>query len=219
MFFIFLVIFMVIDMSDIKIPACAKCKVTKCRYPESKGGVPDFCAMKNYPKMIKETVRKNWTDPELERINIAWENLLKNDRLSAKTTGQRWTRVEEIIEYAKLLNYKKIGLAFCVAFFEEVKILQDILEKNRFKIVSVCCMAGREGSLICNPLSQAEVLNQEETELNIMFGLCVGHDVLFIRHSEADVTPLVIKDRFLDHNPILALRVPLHYNRLLVQEK
>ena len=46
MFFIFLVIFMVIDMSDKKIPACAKCKVTKCRYPESKGGVPDFCAMK-----------------------------------------------------------------------------------------------------------------------------------------------------------------------------
>jgi uncharacterized metal-binding protein len=81
-----------------------------------------------------------------------------------------------------------------------------MLVENGFSVVSVSCMAGREGSLICNPLFQAEVLNREGTELNIMFGLCLGHDVIFIRHSKADVTPLVIKDRFLDHNPILALR-------------
>jgi uncharacterized metal-binding protein len=52
---------------------------------------------------------------------------------------------------------------------------------------------------------QAEVLNREETELNIMIGLCVGHDILFPRHSKADVTPLVVKDRATGHNPVAAL--------------
>jgi uncharacterized metal-binding protein len=193
-------------MSIDRTPKCAKCIVMKCRYPESDEIVPKFCVMNNFPGIMQETIIENWTDPELERINIAWETLLKNDRLNAKKTGYRWTRVKEIVEYARLLNYNKIGLAFCVAFFEEVEKLHDILEENGFCVVSVSCMAGREGSLICNPLFQAEVLNREKTELNIMFGLCVGHDVIFIRHSKADVTPLVIKDRVLDHNAILALR-------------
>ncbi len=61
------------------------------------------------------------------------------------------------------------------------------------------------GKTVCNPLMQAEVLNENGTELNIMAGLCVGHDVLFIKHSKAGVTPLVVKDRVLNHNPAAAL--------------
>jgi hypothetical protein len=52
---------------------------------------------------------------------------------------------------------------------------------------------------------QAEILNEHGTELNIMAGLCVGHDILFIKHSKAGVTPLVVKDRVLQHNPAAAL--------------
>ena len=62
----------------------------------------------------------------------------------------------------------------------------------------------RDG-VFCNPVLQAEILNREGTELNIMVGLCIGHDILFIRHSKADVTPLVVKDRALGHNPAAAL--------------
>jgi len=36
-------------------------------------------------------------------------------------------------------------------------------------------------------------------------GLCVGHDMLFTRHSRAPVTTLVVKDRVLAHNPAGAL--------------
>ena len=108
-------------MSIDKTPKCAKCTVMKCRYPEHEGIVPKFCVMNNLPRIMQETVSKNWNVPELEKINNAWETLLKNDRLNAKKTGYRWTRVREIIEYARLLNYNKIGLAFCVAFFEEVE--------------------------------------------------------------------------------------------------
>ncbi len=41
--------------------------------------------------------------------------------------------------------------------------------------------------------------------MNLILGLCVGHDTLFIKHSQAPVTVLAAKDRFLGHNPLAAL--------------
>ena len=55
------------------------------------------------------------------------------------------------------------------------------------------------GPNICNPVLQALVLNGEKTELNIALGLCVGHDSLFYKYSEAPVTTLSAKDRLLCH--------------------
>ncbi len=61
------------------------------------------------------------------------------------------------------------------------------------------------GDISCNPVMQAEVLNREGTELNMMVGLCLGHDILFLRYSKAETTPLIVKDRALGHNPAAAL--------------
>ena len=58
---------------------------------------------------------------------------------------------------------------------------------------------------MCNPIGQALHLNEEKTDLNILFGLCVGHDTLFIKHSEAPVTVFAVKDRVLCHNPVAAI--------------
>lgn len=64
---------------------------------------------------------------------------------------------------------------------------------------------GVPGTIACNPILQAEVLNREKTALNIMMGLCIGHDILFLKHCKAETTPLVVKDRSLGHNPVAAL--------------
>ena len=48
-------------------------------------------------------------------------------------------------------------------------------------------------------------LNKEKTDFNIALGLCVGHDTLFFKHSEAQVTVLAVKDRVLAHNPLGAI--------------
>ena len=61
------------------------------------------------------------------------------------------------------------------------------------------------GFVSCNPVGQALLLNEVKTEFNVIVGLCVGHDSLFIKHSEAPVTVLIAKDRRLGHNPIAAL--------------
>jgi uncharacterized metal-binding protein len=137
-------------------------------------------------------------------------------------------RVAELVEYIKALGIKRIGIAFCIGLAEEAA-LADRIFSQYCEVESVCCKVcgiaksalglpqlrdGAEES-ICNPVGQAEVLNRAGTEMNIMMGLCVGHDILFIRHSKADVSPLVVKDRVLAHNPVGALYSRYHRNRLL----
>ena len=42
----------------------------------------------------------------------------------------------------------------------------------------------------------------------LIVGLCMGHDVLFSKFSEAPVTTLVVQDRVMCHNPAAPLVNP-----------
>ncbi|MBR4401093.1 MAG: DUF1847 domain-containing protein [Synergistes sp.] len=136
-------------------------------------------------------------------------------------------RIQEIILFSKKMGYKKLGLSFCAALFEEAAKIARILE-NYFEIESVNCKvcgvpksemgameSDRIGKISCNPIEQAEVLNSAGTELNLLIGLCVGHDALFIKHSKAPVVPLAAKDRVLAHNPLGAVYCSAIYKRML----
>ncbi len=61
--------------------------------------------------------------------------------------------------------------------------LQDIPEKFR------------KPRAICNPIGQAMLLNKAGTQFNVIAGLCVGHDSLFMKYSDAMCTTVVMKDR------------------------
>ena len=146
---------------------------------------------------------------------------LKMARVSSFIEGTYYmkkTRLEEIIEFCKLMEYKKIGIAFCIGLESEAKTLDEILSKY-FDTYSVCCKVcgidkdtlnltkinpDKKESL-CNPIAQAEILNEKETDLNIILGLCIGHDILFQKYSRAPTTTFAVKDRILAHNPIGAL--------------
>jgi len=67
---------------------------------------------------------------------------------------------------------------------------------------------------MCNPIAQAEILNSEETEFNVMVGLCVGHDALFLKYAHAPTTVLIAKDRVFGHNPAAGS----YYRKLLRKE-
>ena len=72
------------------------------------------------------------------------------------------------------------------------------------------------GKNMCNPVLQAKYLNAEKTGLDVVIGLCVGHDSLFYKYSKALVTTLVAKDRVLAHNPAGALyQVGSYYKKLM----
>jgi len=128
------------------------------------------------------------------------------------------TRLEELILYAKGMGYEKLGIAFCIGLEKEAKTVHEILARD-FDVFSVCCkvcglskgsygldqLRGDGFEATCNPIGQALVLGRERTELNIILGLCIGHDILFTQHSEAPVTTLAVKDRVLAHNPLGAI--------------
>jgi uncharacterized metal-binding protein len=129
------------------------------------------------------------------------------------------TRLEELIIYSEKMGYHKLGIAFCIGFSNEADLIHRILNQ-KFEVHSVCCKVGgidkrklgldklhpeKEFEAMCNPVGQAHILNKERTELNIILGLCIGHDILFTKYSKAPVTTLAVKDRVLAHNPLGAI--------------
>ena len=66
----------------------------------------------------------------------------------------------------------------------------------------------------CNPVAQAEIMNKEGTQLNLIYGLCVGHDTIFIMHSKAPVTYVVAKDVVTGNNPGAVLFSMFHRMKL-----
>jgi uncharacterized metal-binding protein len=68
---------------------------------------------------------------------------------------------------------------------------------------------------MCNPVTQAELLNHVGTELNIVVGLCVGHDTLFMMYSKAPVTYLIAKDRVTGHNPAAPIYIQNYFRSRL----
>ncbi|MBU0481766.1 MAG: DUF1847 domain-containing protein [Proteobacteria bacterium] len=138
--------------------------------------------------------------------------------LLRKIHGNSLCRLEEIAMFAKEAGYEKLGLAFCVSLREEAALVAAYLKKS-FKVESaICKIAGidkdqygmirmkEEGlEVACNPIGQAGIMNRAGTDLNIQLGLCIGHDILFQKYSDAPVTVLAVKDRVLANNPLGAL--------------
>ena len=107
------------------------------------------------------------------------------------------------MDFAKKINAKKIGIATCVGLLKESRILADILRRHGFEVYGVGCKAGTQ-----------------KTDLNVVVGLCVGHDSLFYKYSEALTTTAVTKDRVLGHNPVAALyTADSYYSKLKKSEE
>jgi uncharacterized metal-binding protein len=200
-------------------PACAYCPPTvrACRKGESAQRGPGFCPTKLDPDVQAHARAEYQDDDETHRIS--------REAALVESEGYcRWTRVEEIVQFAKKMGFRKLGIANCISFVDHAHVLSGILESHGFEVVSVACKTGnipkeeigladaqkvRPGQFepLCNPVAQAELLNEHGCELNVVMGLCVGHDSLFFRHAKGLTTVLVAKDRVLGHNPVAALHL------------
>ena len=130
-------------------------------------------------------------------------------------SGAKVNRVEEIKEFCKRMGYKKIGIAFCKGLRKHGEILDEIFGKD-FEVYSVGCsvnalkrdeihvakMTDNPEELACNPLGEAQALNDAGVEFVIMVGFCLGHEQLFSKRIKAPTTTLIVKDREFNHNPI-----------------
>jgi uncharacterized metal-binding protein len=186
---------------------------------------PGNCPTGAHAAIIEEAVSQlkgEGEDAKLAYVAARVEGLCYQPIPGTDTINARWTRVEDTIALARLMGYQKIGIATCIGLLEETDRLVAILKAQGLTPLSVCCKAGsidkkelglseedkvRPGTFepACNPIAQAEICNALETDMNIIVGLCVGHDMLFNKHSKAPVTTLVVKDRVTGHNPAAVL--------------
>ena len=215
---------------------CAKCTKVVCDSRQSDQG-PANCPTKTRRDFIKQ-VAAEYDKPEVRefaRQSSIQEFECYMNLPEGVTT--RYPRVEETAQFAKKMGYRKLGIAFCDGLRNEAKILTKILENRGFDVVSVCCKAGaipkeRIGiteeqkiagpgawESMCSPITQAEILNSEETEFNIVVGLCVGHDSLFFKYAKAPTTVLIAKDRVFGHNPAAGLYLSGSYYRKLLRKE
>jgi len=208
-------------------PRCALCGVIVCMTDDKKYEGPAFCPTRTRKDVIEEVLEK-YKDPELQRFAKAASEVEGEGYL-------KWTRVEEIIQLSKKMGYRKLGIASCLGLRREARAFTEILESRGFEVVCVCCKTGavpketigvEESSKVrpgkhesmCNPIAQAEILNRAGTEFNVLLGLCVGHDSLFLKHAQSMTTVLVAKDRVLANNPVGALYCYKGYYRKLMQD-
>lgn len=198
---------------------CALCTIHAC----SNGKLSN--APKNCPSVNERMEEITELYSNEENYKIAKASAL----VVSECYGQK-TRLEETMDFAKKCSFKKIGLAFCIGLVNESKVLSKILSYNGFEVSSVICKNGHLSRelidinntkvAMCNPIGQATFLNESKTDLNILLGLCVGHDSLFIKYSDAPVTVFAVKDRVLCHNPLGAIyQAESYYNDKLFPKK
>ncbi len=193
-------------------PTCYKCD---CRNNCGIGRPSkelENCPIKISPDLQKKAIELYETDDFIIRSNFA-----------ATIANSQGTvpRLRSIIEYAKAMGFKKLGIASCGALQTETLKTAEILIHYSFDVSSVCCPTGINKQInveipedflfyskrgynfervTCNPVAQALLLNKAKTDMNIIIGLCVGHDVTFTQLSEAPVITLVAKDWVIPHN-------------------
>lgn len=195
---------------------CVDCGTQNCKFK-----------VRTYPEFCPTT---NLKDEDLQWSLERYEDGRNHDIMVASAEVEyegycQWTRVQEILEFARKIGAKKIGIANCIGLINEARIFAKILRANGFEAYAIICkVAGKTkssigipekcesiGEAMCNPILQARLLNEAKTDLNVVIGLCVGHDSLFYKYSDAYVTTLVTKDRVTGNNPAAALYTAQSY--------
>lgn len=186
-----------------------------CAYCTEKG-----CYKKNLEKVPKNCPTVNKKD-EIDEIDFEYleEENLKIAQISAEIAisdyGKK-SRLKETIEFCQKMGYKKIGLVFCYNVRDEAFVLARVLKDFGFEVESVICKVGsidrgfidvdnEDKPPMCNPLAQEVLLGEENVDFNIVFGLCVGHDTLFLQNTKKPATVLAVKDRLYNHEPMEAI--------------
>jgi uncharacterized metal-binding protein len=228
--------------------SCSKCSavwqksgLTNCWSgdPATAPPRPGNCPSDRYDEVIAgatAVVKGESEDARLARVAAQVEGLCYLRATGSDIIAPRWTRVEDTVALATLMGWKKIGIASCIGLLHETEQLSIILKAQGFEPQSVCCKAGsidklelglaeedkvRPGTFepACNPIAQAEICNEIGTDMNIIVGLCVGHDMLFNKYSKAPVTTLICKDRVTGHNPVAVLYGQNFYFKRLQKQR
>lgn len=224
--------------------SCVDCAVTNCN--DEKTMYPDFCPTARLLKQTEAAVDTARNVPgsddgaefetgidEVLSLYIEDEENSKVMKAAAEVEYEnycRMTRIEEIAEFAGKIGARRLGVATCVGLIAESRAAAKLFRHKGFEVYGIACKVGAQsktsvgidpccqavGKNMCNPIMQAKLLNEKKTDLNIVVGLCVGHDSMFYKYSDALCTTLITKDRVLGHNPVAAIyQMKAYYSKLM----
>lgn len=181
---------------------CTSCKSKSCRKGIS-------CHLESYKG---EKVVEAFHMPDNQRIVQAAALLVDNGRAGTLS------RLDEIMEFIHLMNYQKVGLAYCFGMEHEANLVKEAFHERGIRLHTVSCSTGailqdtvNEKSCVhkvsCNPIGQAWQLNSEGVDFVVIMGICLGHDILLQKNLKADFTTFLVKDRLYNHNPLQRLKL------------
>jgi uncharacterized metal-binding protein/rhodanese-related sulfurtransferase len=152
----------------------------------------------------------------LYKDNNLGELYVQADELVAHGRAGQLSRLEEIVALVKGYGYQKISIAYCFCMEDLAEEVKAYLIAAGLKVTAVRCTVNgiRENQIAdslgegvnCNPVGQAEAINNSDAEFVVDMGLCMGHDVMFRQHLKKPATTFIVKDRVYHHNPALALQ-------------
>jgi uncharacterized metal-binding protein len=179
-----------------KVPNCARCPYKAsdrlCRTEDGKA--PDFCPTRNMAELVEQSLKEYSTTPGMcqfaKMATIQEADGYMNRDLGYENVRASKTRIEAVCKVGRIpKNFIGVGKG-------------QQIDSNTTEVM-------------CNPVLQAMILNKEKTDFNVLLGLCVGHDSLFFKYTEALCTVLAVKDRLLGHNPLAAVYTIDSYYRCL----
>ena len=160
-------------MENETIHTCVDCGTQNCKFKDRT--YPDFCLTTALTDEDRQWALERYDEGNNRQIMIA----------SAEVEYEgycQWTRVQEIMEFARKINAKRIGIANCIGLINEARIFAKILRANDLEVYSVICkVAGQAktsmgipaeceniGPAMCNPIMQARLLNKAQTDLKLV---------------------------------------------------
>ena len=174
---------------------CAICGSYVCRGGNREAG-PDDCPMKDdFPAA-----------DDLYGDETARNLLVTAALIEARGYGH-WTRLRELGEFSRLLGVTRLGIGHAPDMAWEAQQVAAYL--RRFDLEPI--LPPQKES--CDPLGQAEFFRRKETELNVVAGMHVVGEALFLKRSHVPAVAFLARDARLHHNPAAALYTSRSYSQ------
>ena len=179
---------------------CATCESYMCR-TGSVDAAPSNCPMHGlFPSFD-------------ELYSTGYQQHLAHQSALVEAEGYcRWNRLEEVVQLSSRMGYGRIGIGHCRSTAREARLVAEFVRGRGVEAVLPPSISA------CDPTNQAAFFAKSGTQFNVIAGMCVGHDALFIRHSLAPTTSLIVADRRFRHNPVAALYTARSYSQSVLYD-
>ena len=107
------------------------CSVRNCEFQNSM--YPEFC------------LTTELTEEQIEEVLALYQEKVNHDTMCAAAEVEsegylKDCRVEEVINFAKKIGAKKLGIATCVGLLRESRTLAKILRAHGFEVYGACLL-------------------------------------------------------------------------------